>query len=274
MNGQLAMVTDNAWQTETEITGALSTHRWLDIDIRCVNTDDGEIWFFAADVCSALDIGNTTNALKRLDSDETGSYLSGRVEFNVISESGLYSLTMTSRKSEAKRFRGWVTKNVLPQIRRSGGYGAPALPTNFAEALRLAADQAETIARLEHQRVQDMPKVEFANRVAQSDDLLTIEEAAKILGTGRNRLFRWLRDNDYLMHGNSPRQRWLDRGMFEVVLYQFQDTNDYTRTASKTCVTAKGLVMLQGRLDDIKFGQPTAVGSARMLVEGVQASLF
>lgn len=88
---------------------------------------NGEPWFVLTDVCRELDIGNPSQAAKSLDDDEkgiiTGDTLGGAQKMTVISESGLYSLILRSRKPEAKRFKKWVTKEVLPSIRKTGGYG-------------------------------------------------------------------------------------------------------------------------------------------------------
>lgn len=100
----------------------------FDFEEKPVRTVDrnGEVWFVASDVCSALTIGNSRDAISRLDDDEKGvgitDTLGGRQEVTIINESGLYSLTFSSRKDEAKRFRKWVTSEVLPAIRKTGGY--------------------------------------------------------------------------------------------------------------------------------------------------------
>jgi prophage antirepressor-like protein len=89
---------------------------------------DGNPWFVAADVCSALEIINVARAMSRLDDDEKGVHtvntLGGNQQMTVVSESGLYSLTLTSRKPEAKKFKKWVTSEVLPSIRKTGGYSS------------------------------------------------------------------------------------------------------------------------------------------------------
>lgn len=99
-----------------------------------VLTREGEPWFVLADVCDVLEIGNPTMAARRLDNDEKGvntiETLGGPQETSIINESGLYTLILTSRKAEAKRFRKWVTAEVLPSIRKTGSY---ALPTSKAE---------------------------------------------------------------------------------------------------------------------------------------------
>lgn len=95
--------------------------------VRTLRHDDGEVWFVAPDVCDALDVGNVSMAVNRLDDDECtlitiegGS--SNGLPVNCINESGLYSLVLTSRKPEAKRFKKWVTSEVLPSIRKTGSY--------------------------------------------------------------------------------------------------------------------------------------------------------
>lgn len=88
---------------------------------------NGEIWFVAADACSVLDIVNTTQAIKSLDDDEKLPYVLDRAgqkrSVNLLSESGLYSLIFKSKKPEAKRFRKWITREVIPAIRKTGSYG-------------------------------------------------------------------------------------------------------------------------------------------------------
>lgn len=96
--------------------------------LRCI-LRDGEPWFVAADVCEALSIANSRDAATRLDDDERGVATtdtpSGQQEMTIINESGLYSLILTSRKPEAKKFKKWVTSEVLPAIRKTGRYEAP-----------------------------------------------------------------------------------------------------------------------------------------------------
>ncbi|MFW9594008.1 MAG: Bro-N domain-containing protein, partial [Macromonas sp.] len=110
--------------------GNLQTFRFTDTLILRGFLRDGEPWFVAADVCAALEIGNVSMAANRLDADEkdisTVDTLGGAQELVVINESGLYSLILTSRKPEAKKFKKWVTSEVLPSIRKTGSYTAPA----------------------------------------------------------------------------------------------------------------------------------------------------
>ncbi|HHP6405580.1 TPA: BRO-N domain-containing protein, partial [Acinetobacter baumannii] len=93
-------------------------------EVRTIVKDDGEIWFVLSDVCSVLEIGNPSDAARRLDNDEvTLDIIEGNHRpTNLVNESGLYSLVLTSRKPEAKQFKKWVTSDVLPSIRKNGGY--------------------------------------------------------------------------------------------------------------------------------------------------------
>lgn len=110
------------------------------MNVRTVEIDD-EVWFVAVDVAKALEIKNVSDALKRLDDDERGRFNLGRQgETNVISEAGLYRFIGGSRKKEAKQFMRWVNHEVLPSIRKTGGYQAqPALrlPENNAEMVQV-----------------------------------------------------------------------------------------------------------------------------------------
>lgn len=108
-------------------------------NVRVVKDEQGEPWFVAADVCEALAVGNATMALKRLDADEQAlisieGISRGNDRANVVNESGLYSLIMGSRKPEAKRFKKWVTAEVLPSIRKTGGYSIGPVASLSPEA--------------------------------------------------------------------------------------------------------------------------------------------
>lgn len=119
---------------------------------------DGEPWFVAADVCAALSIENNRDAVSRLDLDDVGSTdiidsMGRRQSATTINESGLYSLILGSRKPEAKRFKRWVTSEVLPEIRKTGGYQQPApVELSRMEILRLAMDAEESKLKAEAER--------------------------------------------------------------------------------------------------------------------------
>ncbi len=200
-----------------------------------VSTQDGEPWFAASDVCSALGIDKT--AASRLDDDEKGLRLTqthgGEQRILFVSEPGFYKLVMRSRKPEAKAFQRWVTHEVLPAIRRDGGYMA-AKPDEtpeetMARALRIADEtmrrQKERIESLSSANAEMRPKALFADAVAASESTCLVGELAKMLRQngveiGQNRLFDWLRERGYLGKGGSnrnvPTQASMDMGLFRI----------------------------------------------------------
>ena len=113
---------------------------------------DGEPWFVGKDVAKSLEYRNASDMTRNLDDDEKGTQivrtLGGNQTMTIISESGLYHAAIKSRKQEAQKFRKWVTSEVLPSIRKTGGY---TVPRTYAEALQVAADQAKLIERQKKQ---------------------------------------------------------------------------------------------------------------------------
>ena len=200
--------------------------------LRAIQNESGEPWFVAKDVCAAL--GIATNHVKDgLDSDEVtnlpiteiGPKHGGKYPL-IVSESGFYKLVLKSRKPEAKAFQRWVTHEVLPSIRKKGGYIAAAPDETpeqiMARAVLLAQD---TIARQKAQIEELKPKALFADAVAASDGTCLIGSFAKILqqngiNIGQNRLFAWMRENGYLgksgSNHNIPTQRYVEMGLFRT----------------------------------------------------------
>ena len=149
---------------------------------------DGEPWFVAADVCAALDL--TTEQTRRLDDDEKGLHStqtpSGVQQMIIINESGLYSLILGSRKPEAKPFKRWVTSEVLPAIRKTGGYArnTPVALPNFADpvaAARAWADATESKIKAETALALAAPKVELVDRYMDATGTQTFRQVAKLL---------------------------------------------------------------------------------------------
>jgi anti-repressor protein len=214
---------------------ALRIFEFEGIEVRVVEKD-GEPWWVAKDVCDVLGIQNVTQAIEALDSDEKLPYVLDRAgqkrEVNIISESGLYTLIMRSNKPDAKRFRKWVTSEVLPSIRKHGGY---LTERKIKEVLddpdamirlfqNLKADR-EKIRALEAKESANRPKIVFAESVEASSSSILIGDLAKLIRQnnceiGPNRLFEWLRQNGYLMKGgesrNMPTQRAMEAGWFQV----------------------------------------------------------
>ena len=216
-------------------------------EVRSVSINN-EVWFIASDVCRALEITNTTDAIKRLDDDEKARFnlgLSGG-ETNCVNECGLYTLVLGSRKKEAKEFKRWITHDVIPSIRKTGGYN---LPQTFSEALRALADKAEENERLLLENEKMKPKAEFFDAVTDSKQAIPIGDVAKILdmGIGRNKLFEFLREERILMYDNRPYQKYIDQGYFRVVEQKYEKNGDVCINI-KTLVFQKGVDFIRKRL--------------------------
>ena len=229
--------------------------------VRVVTGPDGEPWFVAKDICEALELGNMHSSLALLDEDERGIHsmdtLGGPQEMATVSEPGLYSLILRSRKPEAKAFKRWVTHDVLPAIRRTGGYLTPA---KIEEALlnpdtiiQLATDlkaEREKRLALEAQAEQDRPLVGFAKAVQSSEDTILVKHLAGFMkqngvDIGQNRLFEWLRENGFLCrerggNRNKPTQKSMNLGLFEVKESIGLHSDGTTRIFLTSKVTGKG----------------------------------
>lgn len=183
---------------------------------------EGEPWFVAADVCRALDVANPRDAVARLDEDERGVASTdtpgGPQQVTTISEAGLYALVLGSRKPEAKAFKRWITHEVLPEIRRTGGYSL-AIPRTFADALQLAADQQRIIEDQRGALAEAQTAVEFRDRYVQAKTSQPIRAVAKILGIREREFVAALESRRimYRLGGDLvPFAEHLDTGRFEV----------------------------------------------------------
>ena len=220
--------------------------------IRTVTLDD-EPMFCLADVCRALGIKNATDVAKRLDEDERTRLNLGRAgNTNFITESGLYAVILRSDKPNAKKFRKWVTSEVLPSIRKNGGYidGQEHLSDEelMAKALVVANNKIAERDRI----IQRMkPKEVFADAVATSKTSILVGDLAKLIcqngyQIGQKRLFEWLRSNGYLIKSgssrNMPQQRYVEQGLFEVKESNFQNPDGSVRITRTTKVSGKGQI--------------------------------
>ena len=204
--------------------------------VRVVDVN-GEPWFVARDVCECLELGNPRTSIALLDEDEKGVHTmdtpGGAQEMSIVSEAGLYSLILRSRKPEAKAFKRWITHEVLPAIRKHGGYLTPAkleeALTDPDTIIRLATNlkaEREKRQALEAQAAADRPKVVFAESIEVAKTSILVGEMAKLIkqatgcDMGQNRFFEWLRANGYLHKGgsarNMPTQRCIDAGWMEI----------------------------------------------------------
>ena len=206
-------------------------------EIRTAGTSE-EPLFCLADVCKAIGIKDVPRCASRLDDDMRQTHpiidsLGRTQQATFVTESGLYDVIIRSDSENAKPFRKWVTSEVLPSIRKTGGYihtkESDTDDDIMARALLIAQEtlkrRDERIKALETEREQDKPKVAFANAIEASKSSCLIGELAKILTQngytiGQNRLFEWMRTNGYLgTKGelyNIPNQQYVEQGLFEL----------------------------------------------------------
>lgn len=227
-------------------------------EVRTVLIDD-EVWFIAKDVASILGYENPQKAVRdHVDSEDvkmgernvTPSIIDnlGREQFpSFVNESGVFALIFGSRLENARRFKHWVTSEVLPTIRKTGRYAGPR---TYAEALRAYADEVEQRERLEREKQELLPKAEFFDAVTDSKTAISIGETAKVLdaGIGQNKLFAFLRDNNILKSDNTPYQRYIDMGYFRVVEQKYE-VNGEIRISIKTLVFQKGIDFIRRLLN-------------------------
>lgn len=230
--------------------------------LRTLTDEAGEPWFVLKDCMSILDLGNPTETVKMFDEDEFSTTevidsIGRRQQAYIISEPGLYRLVMRSRKPEAKEFQRWVTHEVLPQIRKTGGY----IPTSesdsdediMARAVLVARKTIERknqqIASQQSRIVELEPKARFADAVAASDGTCLVGELAKMLrqngmDIGQNRLFRLLQADGYLgksgSNRNVPTQRAMDLGLFRIKETTVTHADGHTTVSRTPKVTGKG----------------------------------
>lgn len=231
--------------------------------LRTLTDKAGEPWFVAKDVCDILELGNTTNALRALDEDEKTNFTNCNVAQNggraplIISEPGLYKLIMRSRKPEAKEFQRWVTHEVLPQVRKTGGY-IPAGDSDSDEDIMARAvlvaqktikQKNQQIAEQQTRIVELESKARFADAVAASDGTCLVGELAKMLrqngmDIGQNRLFRLLQADGYLgksgSNRNVPTQRAMNLGLFRIKETTVTHADGHTTVSRTPKVTGKG----------------------------------
>ena len=226
---------------------------------------NGEPWFVGKDVAVMLGYSKPNNALD-LHVDEDDSLKQGVTDnlgrtqkTIVINESGFYSLVLASKLPNAKRIKHWVTSEVLPTIRKTGGYVDD--PDKFADYYLPFADEAtKQMFKIQHEYIRqlhskinkDKPKVDFADQVADTTNVICMNDMAKLaadrgIRIGRNRLFSWLRVKGILMMNNIPYQEYIERGYFRVKESLYY-TDGEIRTRQTTYVTGKGQRYIIDRL--------------------------
>lgn len=210
---------------------------------------------FGKDVADALKYNEPHKAIQRhVEEDKLSTqieYAGQRREVTVINESGLYALIFGSKLESAKRFKHWVTSEVLPSIRKHGGYIAGQDTLSDEELLSRALMVAQSKIEENQKQIERMkPKEIFADAVATSHTAILIGDLAKLLKqngveTGQKRLFVWMRENGYLIKRkgadwNMPTQKSMEMGLFEVKESTVNNPDGSVRINKTTKVTGKG----------------------------------
>ena len=223
---------------------------------------DGEPWFVGKDVAEAVGYANTKDALAS-HADEEDKRIIQRSEnatfdipnrgLTIINESGLYSLILSSKLPSAKAFKRWITHEVIPSIRKTGGYIEGQEHMSDADLMAKALLVAQRQIEQRDKQLQEMqPKALFADSVCASSTSILIGELAKILkqngvATGQNKLFAWMRDNGYLIRRkgadyNMPTQRSMEMQLFEIKESVVSHADGHTSINKTPKVTGKGQV--------------------------------
>lgn len=224
---------------------------------------NGEPWFVGKDVCEALRYSNSRKALAdHVKENHKGVTFcdtpGGKQQITIIDEAGLYSLVMRAKTEKAEAFQEWVTGEVLPAIRKHGGYIAGSENMTDAEIMAKAVLVAQSTIRQRDQRIKELesdvaaakPKVLFADAVSASDSTILIGDLAKILKQnghpiGQKRLFNWMREQGYLIKRagadyNSPTQRAMEMGLFKIKETAISHSDGHVSVSKTTKVTGKG----------------------------------
>lgn len=226
-------------------------------EVRTLLLND-EPYFVGKDVAEILGYSNSSKAVMvHVDEEDKESLMleahsqNGnlvKTQTTVINESGVYALIFGSKLPSAKKFKHWVTSEVLPQIRKTGNY---KMPGTYAEALRELADQTEKNEALRLENKEMKPKALFADAVNDSDTDILIGDLAKLIkqnghDIGQKRLFNWMRDNGYLMKSGSsknlPTQKAMQLGLFRIKERTINNPDGSIRITKTTKVTGKGQI--------------------------------
>ena len=221
---------------------------------------NSEPWFVGKDVAVALGYSDTADAVRNhVDNDDkmggqnTDPYIidsMGRKQYPVfINESGIYSLVFGSKLPNAKKFKHWVTSDVLPTIRKHGVYAVDELindPELAIKAFTALKEEREKNKALQEENDRMRPKEIFADAVSASDSSMLVRDLAKIIRQngvpiGEKRFYKWLRENGYICKGStSPTQKAMELGLFEVIIRTIDRGDGLPIETKTTKVTGKG----------------------------------
>lgn len=251
--------------------------------IRIVADEHGEPWFVASDIATALGYSNARDAIaKHVDEEDVAkrdTLTKGGIQaVSCINESGLYSLIIGSKLDSAKRMKRWVTSEVLPSIRKNGGYIAGQEHDSPELIMAKALMVAQSVIDRKNQELEQAkrileeqePAVEFSAQVGKSDKGVLLELFGKSVGIGRNTLFCFLRDNKILISSgkskNIPYQEYINRGYFTTSESHYERHGE-VRLSFTTLITGKGQQWLVGRL--IESGYLVSKAEAKKMMEVV-----
>lgn len=223
-------------------------------EVRTLLDENNEVWFVGKDVATTLGYSQTAQAIrKHVDEEDKGVFEmntpGGKQNVAIINESGMYSLILSSKLPTAKKFKHWVTSDVLPSIRKTGAYQKPL---SRDQLIAQALVEAQAIIGEKDRMIEEMrPKEVFSDAVATSKTSILIGELAKLLkqngvDIGQKRLFAWMRDNGYLMKSgsskNMPTQKAMQLKLFEIKERIIVNGNGDNITTKTTKVTGKGQI--------------------------------
>ena len=211
---------------------------------------DNDIWFVASDVTKIL---GYLDGRKAVLTHTKGSFKKklptkgGMQELTLINESDLYSLVLKSDTKNSKQFQEWVTSKVLPSIRKTGSYSVNPKPELSIEEMTLLVMQnlQSKIADQQKQLEEQKPKVEFAEKIVNTNNAISVRDFGKVIGVGEKKLFEWLRDNKLLMESNIPYQKYVEAGYFKVIEWVLEAKN---QVKFKTLITGKGQEYISSKL--------------------------
>ena len=227
---------------------------------------NGEPYFVGKDVAEILGYADTFGALKKhVDEEDKQNCQNSSFEsprgLTIINESGLYSLILSSKLPNAKKFKRWVTSEVLPAIRKTGSYSIQSKPDSYtiedpAARARRWAEEYEEKKALEAKIEEQKPLVEYAEHIQASKDVIDMKSMAKLaskngIKIGRNKLFSFLRDRKILDRENIPYANYMDKEWFEVVESTYTFSNGEEKITKTTLVKPKGQLGIVRQLRNI-----------------------
>lgn len=232
-------------------------------EVRVVEKD-GDPWFVAADICRALDLQNTAMAMSRLDDDEKGVSLTdtpgGTQTLSLVNEPGLYSLVLGSRKPEAKAFKRWITHEVIPSIRKTGGYiqgqeqmsDEEIIANAVKVANRILEEREKRIAALEQEKALMAPKADYFDALVDKNLLTNFRDAAKEIGVTQTELIKFCEQQGYIYRDANGSIRPYAQYAKPDGYFALKDYQTEHHAGVQTLLTPKGKeacrLMLQSRL--------------------------